>query len=176
MPAFPAVDAECTVVHVYVMHDRSSRLAAIRRIIGRGVAGQQDRMVAALAREGFTVTQSTLSRDLRYLGVARLPDGANGYRYGFTAEPMAGSPAELANDIKSGLVEMIFSGNLLVVRTLPGHASSVARALDNLPIEELAGTIAGDDTVLAVLREGVDRDQCLRGLDAVAPGVAELSR
>lgn len=163
-------------MHKYAMSDRGLRLAAIRRIIRRGGAGQQEQVLAALARDGFTVTQSTLSRDLRDLRVVRVPDEANGYRYGFAAEPMAGSPSGLVKDIKSGLVEMIFSGNLLVVRTLPGHASSVARALDNLPIDELAGTIAGDDTVLAVLREGVDRDQCLRGLNAVAPGVAELSR
>lgn len=159
------------------MRDRRLRLAAIRRIISRGGTAQQEELLAALARDGFTVTQSTLSRDLRDLRVARVPDGAHGYRYGFAeAEPMAGSFAGLVNDIKSGLVELIFSGNLLVVRTLPGHASSVARALDNLPIDELAGTIAGDDTVLAVLREGVDRDQCLRGLGAVVPGVTELSR
>lgn len=159
------------------MRDRRLRLAAIRRIISRGGTAQQEELLAALARDGFTVTQSTLSRDLRDLRVARVPDGEHGYRYGFAeAEPMAGSFAGLVNDIKSGLVELIFSGNLLVVRTLPGHASSVARALDNLPIDELAGTIAGDDTVLAVLREGVDRDQCLRGLGAVVPGVTGLSR
>lgn len=164
-------------MHEYAMRDRSLRLAAIRRIISRGGTAQQEELLAALARDGFTVTQSTLSRDLRDLRVARVPDGAHGYRYGFAeAEPMAGSFSGLVNDIKSGLVELIFSGNLLVVRTLPGHASSVARALDNLPIDELVGTIAGDDTVLAVLREGVDRDQCLRGLGAVVPGVAGLSR
>lgn len=160
-------------MHEYAMGDRRLRLAAIRRIIDRGGARQQEELLTALARDGFTVTQSTLSRDLRDLRVARVPDGERGYRYGFVdAEPKAGSFSGLVNDIKSGLVEMVFSGNLLVVRTLPGHAGSVARALDNLPIDELAGTIAGDDTVLAVLREGVDRDQCLRGLGAVAPGVA----
>ena len=159
------------------MPDRTLRLAAIRRIISRGGTTQQEELLAALARDGFTVTQSTLSRDLRDLRVARVPDGEHGYRYGFAdAEPMAGSHSGLVADIKNGLVELIFSGNLLVVRTLPGHAGSVARALDNLPIDELAGTIAGDDTVLAVLREGVDRDRCLRGLAAVAPGVAGLSR
>ncbi len=158
------------------MPDRTLRLAAIRRIISRGVTTQQEELLAALARDGFTVTQSTLSRDLRDLRVARVPDGEHGYRYGFAeAEPMAGSRTGLVNDIKNGLVELIFSSNLLVVRTLPGHASSVARALDNLPIEELAGTIAGDDTVLAVLREGVDRDRCLRGLAAAVPGLAGLS-
>ncbi len=158
------------------MPDRTLRLAAIRRIISRGVTTQQEELLAALARDGFTVTQSTLSRDLRDLRVARVPDGEHGYRYGFAeAEPMAGSHTGLVNDIKNGLVELIFSSNLLIVRTLPGHASSVARALDNLPIDELAGTIAGDDTVLAVLREGVDRERCLRGLTAAVPGVAGLS-
>ena len=159
------------------MPDRRLRLAAIRRIISRGGTTQQEELLAALARDGFTVTQSTLSRDLRDLRVARVPDGEHGYRYGFAeAEPMAGARSGLVNDIKNGLVELIFSGNLLVVRTLPGHASSVARALDNLPVDELAGTIAGDDTVLAVLREGIDRDQCLRGLAAAMPGVAGLAR
>ncbi|MCY4377485.1 MAG: ArgR family transcriptional regulator [Spirochaetaceae bacterium] len=158
------------------MPDRTLRLAAIRRIISRGVTTQQEELLAALARDGFTVTQSTLSRDLRDLRVARVPDGEHGYRYGFAeAEPMAGSHTGLVNDIKNGLVELIFSSNLLIVRPLPGHASSVARALDNLPIDELAGTIAGDDTVLAVLREGVDRDRCLRGLAAAVPGLAGLS-
>lgn len=154
------------------MTDRRLRLAAIRRIIRRGGAKQQEELLVALAGDGFTVTQSTLSRDLRDLRVARVPDGDHGYRYGFAeAEPMAGSNSGLVNDIKNGLVELIFSGNLLVIRTLPGHAASVARALDNLPIGELAGTIAGDDTVLAVLREGIDHDGCLRSLAALVPGV-----
>ena len=106
------------------MPDRRLRLAAIRRIISRGGTTQQEELLAALARDGFTVTQSTLSRDLRDLRVARVPDGEHGYRYGFAdAEPMAGSRSGLVNDIKNGLVELIFSSNLLVVRTLPGHAS-----------------------------------------------------
>lgn len=164
-------------MHLYAMHDRRLRLAAIRRIISRGGTTQQEGLLTALSRDGFSVTQSTLSRDLRDLRVARVPDGEHGYRYGFAeAEPMAGSHSGLVNDIKNGLVELVFSGNLMVVRTLPGHASSVARALDNLPIDDLVGTIAGDDTVLAVLREGVDRERCLRSLSESVPGVAGLSR
>lgn len=164
-------------MNINAMADRQLRLAAIRRIISRGGTTQQEELLSALSRDGFSVTQSTLSRDLRDLRVARVPDGQHGYRYGFAeSELKAGAHHGLVHDIKNGLVELVFSGSLLLVRTLPGHASSVARALDNLPIDELVGTIAGDDTVLAVLREGVDREQCLRGLGQVVPGVAGLSR
>ena len=159
------------------MADRTLRLAAIRRIVGRGETRQQEDLVVALARDGFRVTQSTLSRDLRDLRVTRVPDGDQGYRYGFAeAERMAGARQGLVNDIKNGLVALVFSGNLLVIKTLPGHAASVARALDNLPISDLVGTIAGDDTVIAVIREGVDHGQCLERLSQLVPGVMRLSQ
>jgi len=159
------------------MADRTLRLAAIRRIVGRGETKLQEDLIVALSRDGFSVTQSTLSRDLRDLRVTRVPDGGHGYRYGFAeAERMAGAHHGLVNDIKNGLIALVFSGNLLVIKTLPGHAASVARALDNLPINDLVGTIAGDDTVIAVISEGVDHEQCLNSLSHLVPGVMGLSQ
>jgi transcriptional regulator of arginine metabolism len=135
--------------------ERQNRLKAIKRIIkGNRVASQED-LLGLLTSEGYSVTQATLSRDLKLLKVGKISEGQTGYYYTLPGEEdRRESEKSYVQDFQRGYVSIEFSHNLGVVRTLTGHANSVALALDNLGMEEILGTIAGDDTVLMVMREG----------------------
>jgi transcriptional regulator of arginine metabolism len=143
---------------------RSVRLARLRQLVARGGAHSQEELLGLLHQEGFAVTQATLSRDLKYLRVGKLPDGQGGYRYGLAESGAPASEASLIEDFRRGFLAIEFSGNQGVIKTLPGHASSVAFALDNLRVRGLLGTIAGDDTILVIPRDGVRRSALVAAL------------
>lgn len=149
---------------------RNPRLSAIRRIVADTPVGSQERLTELLRREGYAVTQATLSRDLKRLGIGKAPSNDGGYTYILSdAEVKPGSDATYIQDFTRGFLSIEFSGNLGLIRTLPGHASSVASALDNLRIREVLGTIAGDDTVLVVARNGVAPARLTRAVSARIP-------
>ena len=154
--------------------DRSLRLARLRHIIETHPVNSQDTLLHLLNDEGFRVTQATLSRDLKYLKVGKVPDGKGGYLYTFSdAASKVGSDKSLVEDFRRGFISIEFSGAQGVVKTLPGHASTVAFAIDNLNIHEVLGTIAGDDTILVVPRDGVSRSELLRALQLRIRGLEE---
>ncbi|HTP52559.1 MAG TPA: arginine repressor [Anaeromyxobacteraceae bacterium] len=118
------------------------RRQAVVRILRRGPVGTQEELLGALRREGLRATQATLSRDLSRLGVRR------------TSRPGGGTFYELADgatgsdDTLAGLVGSVATnGSTVVVRTRPGSAPAVARAIDLARLPEVLGTIAGDDTI-----------------------------
>lgn len=146
---------------------RQERLAALKGIIRRRRIASQEGLVAELSREGFSVTQATLSRDLRALKVIKVSDEREGYFYALPAErENRGAEAGAASgagdiyreDLKRGILSFDVSLNLGVVKTLPGHANSVAMALDNLGHPEILGTLAGDDTIIIVMRETASKE------------------
>ncbi len=106
-----------------------------------------------LLKRGILVDPATLSRDIRQLGLVKIPDGVGGYRYapvdGIT--PPSGETSDQTVGRLSRAVEA--SKNLLVVRTDPGSASALGLAIDQADWPEVAGSVAGDDTVLLVVRE-----------------------
>jgi transcriptional regulator of arginine metabolism len=131
-------------------------------------------LLGLLHRDGFSVTQATLSRDLKALRVGKVAEGSEGYYYTLpTEEERRETEKNYLQDIQRGFVNMDYSGNLVVLHTLSGHADSVAIALDSLGLDEVIGTIAGDDTVLVVLREGVSAGQLLSSLQQRVPELEE---
>lgn len=152
------------------MKERSQRLKAIRTIIRTNRVSSQESLLSFLDKEGFSVTQATLSRDLKFLKVGKISEGAEGYYYTMPSEEeRRESEKSYIQDFLRGFTGMDFSGNLGVIRTLPGHADSVALAVDNLGLGDVIGTIAGDDTVLLVLREGSSKEEFLEELRARIP-------
>ena len=127
-----------------------SRQAAIRELLARGTVRSQTELIARLARRGFRVTQPSVSRDLREMHVAKA-DG----RYVLPEALLDGSgaPAEAPAVLKSIRSVRPAGPHLLVVRTPPGAASAVGLAIDDAGWPEVAGTVAGDDT-LFVATEG----------------------
>ncbi len=140
--------------------DRRRRMELIRDIIARRALSSQAELLEELAARGVTVNQSTISRDLRDLGVVRMP-GPGGRRVYALAPAGPGVPVAvdeegLRRGLREFLVGMETSGNLLVLRTAPGNAHALAALLDRNGRKEVAGTVAGDDTILVVVREGYD--------------------
>ncbi len=114
---------------------------------------------------GIDVTQATLSRDLKMLGIARVPDPEEGYIYAVNRAGTEKVPEPfLKDDIKRGIISIQFSGNLAVIKTKLGHATGVAFAIDQLQIPEIIGTVGGEDTLLVVLKEGTDRSAFMKQL------------
>jgi transcriptional regulator of arginine metabolism len=153
------------------MRARAARLAAIRRLIVQEAVDSQERLAELLGTAGFPVTQATLSRDLKYLGIGKVPSQDGGYTYTLPETDSRGTAgAALVQDFLRGFISLEWSGTFALVKTLPGHAPSVASALDNLRVQGVLGTVAGDDTILVVPRQGATRSKIQRALRERIPG------
>ena len=130
------------------------RLSAIRQVIDREPVHSQEELRQHLASMGFVVTQATLSRDIKELGlVKRAADGA----YQGSGNPEINTAASAAVALSRALGEFLISvdaaQNLVVVKTGPGQAQILAIAIDRAKLTDVVGTIAGDDTILVVCRD-----------------------
>ncbi|MCQ2247566.1 MAG: arginine repressor [Treponema sp.] len=152
------------------MKDRHQRLKTIKRVIKNNKIKSQDELLNLLNEEGFEVTQATLSRDLKLMKVGKINDGASGYVYSIADEddPMENDQI-YAKDFMRGYVSIDFSGNMVVIKTFGGHADSVSNALDAMNIDEILGTIAGENCIFGVLREGVTGEQFMKKLQEKIP-------
>jgi transcriptional regulator of arginine metabolism len=137
------------------MSMKSDRQNAILDVIAKHSVATQSELKDRLRQRGIEADQATLSRDIRELGLVKASDDGAHYRY--SPVESVSPPGHLkASSILARLVRKIeCSGNLLVLKTDPGEASPVGLALDRMGWEEVAGTVAGDDTLLVVAREGV---------------------
>jgi transcriptional regulator of arginine metabolism len=126
--------------------NKTYRHGQILRLIRSQKILTQEQLAQALASLGVNTTQVTLSRDVRELGLVKTPDGYRQAETGTSGPGIETIAAEF-------LWDAVTAQNLLVLKTSPGHASSVAIALDQEDWPEVVGTIAGDDTVLTVTRD-----------------------
>lgn len=127
-----------------------------------------------LQKEGFEVTQATLSRDLKLLKVGKVSDGHAGYVYTLPDENERHESEQIyIQDFLRGYVSIDFSGNIVVIKTFGGHADAVSNALDAMNMDEILGTVAGDNCIFACLREGVTGDEFLKSLKLRIPELEE---
>jgi transcriptional regulator of arginine metabolism len=140
--------------------ERLARLKAIRKLIKTYRIESQDTLLGHLQKEGFVVTQATLSRDLKLLKVGKVSDGHNGYVYTLPGDDdRQETERTFVQDFLRGYVSIDWSGQMVVIKTYSGHSDSVALAVDNLALDEVLGTISGrDNTVFVCLRDGVNGD------------------
>jgi transcriptional regulator of arginine metabolism len=155
------------------MNFKSHRQLAIRKILTNGSIQSQEGLLSALKQEGFDLTQATLSRDLKNLGVAKVHDPQKGYKYVFpgTDNSVLIPETNQINTLADGFRGIDFSGNIAVIKTLPGYASSIASMIDNAKQDKLIGTIAGDDTILAVMKEDSPRSDIINTLIKIMPNL-----
>ena len=153
------------------MKTKDRRLEAIKMIISGKEVGSQEEVLNELCKEGFTLTQATLSRDLKQLKVAKAASMNGKYVYVLPNETMyrrSHKPLSAGEMLSNpGFLSINFSGNLGVIKTRPGYASSIAYNIDNSNVPEILGTIAGDDTIIIVLREGVDHNALIDGINDI---------
>jgi transcriptional regulator of arginine metabolism len=155
------------------MKSKTQRLIAIRQIITDNRISSQDELLTLLNKQGYEVTQATLSRDLKYLKVAKVPDNETGYRYEVPENASKKTDVHyILDDFPMNRINSIeFSGQLAVMKTMPGFANSIASVIDSFGIFEVLGTIAGDDTILLINRDGVSKNDVVNALDLTLPGL-----
>ena len=152
------------------MH-KAKRLLAIENIISEENISSHEVLLKKLKGKGIVCTQATLSRNLRQLGAGRKPDGKGGYKY-FLPEfsaTTASTPDRL--HVMPVITNLIEAKGMILIRTLPGNASNTAIYIDNTSRFEIAGTIAGDDTVLVIPRDGISNQQMHTCLEIILPGL-----
>ena len=148
------------------MKTKNNRLEALRMIISSRELGSQEELLNALQEEGFRLTQATLSRDLKQLKVAKAATLRGNYVYVLPNDTMykrVSTPGHIRETMTvSGFLSINFSGNMGVIKTRPGYASAIAWNIDSSDIPQILGSIAGDDTIFIVIREGVSHDEVVR--------------
>jgi transcriptional regulator of arginine metabolism len=130
------------------------RREAIRKIIRGSRVGNQEELRRLLEKEGFEVTQATLSRDLAQLAARRvaLPEGGTAYEF---ADAMVENDSSRLLDLSALVISIEENGSLVVLQTEPGAASAIALGIDRARLPEALGTIAGDDTIFLAPAKGV---------------------
>ena len=142
-----------------MMNTKSDRHRAIRQIIAAGHISNQNELKEILESQGFATTQATLSRDLMALKVIKVPHAEKGYIYTLSENYQSTAPQVEGSSPLQTCRSIAFSGNLAVFKCLPSFAPSVALVLDAVGMPEIIGTIAGDDTILIILKEGLSHER-----------------
>ncbi len=155
---------------------KAKRLLAIEKLIGEENVSTQEYLLKKLKRNGITCTQATLSRNLRQIGAGRIPDGTGGYKYAMPENLNSGTGSQVRLNIVPVIQEIVDARGLLVVKTIPGNASNTAFFIDSTGRYEIAGTIAGDDTILIIPRDGITVQQVHDCLETIMPGLHEQVR
>lgn len=154
------------------LKERHSRLKAIRKLIKNHRIESQETLLSYLQKEGYEVTQATLSRDLKMLKVGKVSDGNAGYFYTLPSDEENQESEQIyKRDFLRGYVSIDWSGNIIVIKTFPGHANTVSNALDNLNLEDLLGTVAGDNCLFACIKEGVSGEDFVKKLKTKIPEI-----
>jgi transcriptional regulator of arginine metabolism len=132
------------------MFSKKARQGRILEIVRKSSVGSQEELSTLLHKEGIDVTQSTLSRDIRELGLVKVRGN-----YQISGELNSAPPDEiLRRAFEQFVIRTGISGNMAVIRTSPGNAHSIGVVLDAAQWPEVLGTVAGDDTVFVLLRNG----------------------
>ena len=150
------------------MGKKNERIGIIKRIIHDELISSQDELIRRLEAHGVKATQSTLSRDFKAINVLKTPHPEKGYVYvlgdGIVGDNMAGSV-----NLDDAIINIKFSGNIGVITTKSGYASAISAIVDSRKSKDILGTIAGDNAILMVLREGVAHKEIVDSLKKIFP-------
>ncbi len=157
------------------MHSKNEKLAALKVLVASEEMGSQDEVLKAMAQRGIPMTQASLSRYFKQLGVTKqaVSSGKNIYVLATPAgyrrihRPLPAFEGQRTE----GYLSVAFSGNMAVIRTKPGHAGSIAYKIDSAELEEILGTIAGDDTIFIVTNQDFSQEEVIAGLATVIPDI-----
>ena len=154
------------------MNQKTQRFATIRKIIRNELISSQEELITRLRECGVEITQSTLSRDLKFMNVAKVPHKDKGYIY--VLPNTVQHDVNVSSNISDNITSLTFSGNLGVLKTKSGYASAISVPIDNLDSPDILGTIAGDNTVLLILREEANRGQIIESLVRIFPMMSNI--
>ncbi|MFC2103916.1 arginine repressor [Bacteroidota bacterium] len=152
--------------------DKENRLNAIRKIISNHKIQSQVELLRRLTDLGFELTQATLSRDLKKLKVGRI-HSESGFSYIISKGFSKSTDRKNISPVAYGFLAIEFSGNIAVIKTIPAYSHTIADAIDKSELNEILGTIAGNDTVFAIIREGCTAKQVRKAMMNAIPELKE---
>ena len=152
---------------------RFERQGAILRLVAEQSLSTQAEVAEALRHQGFEVVQTTVSRDIAQLGLVKVRAADGRLVYALPGAADLDRLEQLATAIRRWALSLEPAGTLVVIRTPPGHAMPLARAIDEAPLPDAAGTIAGDDTVFVAVRDGATAAGLVAELGHHAEGEGE---
>lgn len=132
--------------------NKGQRHIKILELIAHNEIETQDELVNTLRKQGYNVTQATVSRDIKELSLVKVPMQNGRYKYSLPSGQRSNPLARLKRALKDGFVHLDEAGQLIVIKTLPGNAHAIADLVDDLDWEGLVGTLGGDDTILLICR------------------------
>ncbi len=156
------------------MNTKFQRQVAIRDIVQNNQVTSQEQLLNLLKKEGYDLTQATLSRDLKSLKMMKAPSASGEYIYLLPqAQEQVQEDVNVGgvNFLSEGLLSIDVSKNIAVLKTKPAYASSIAAIIDNSNSFEILGSIAGDDTIFCVVRDGVELADVVAVLETIMPRV-----
>ena len=154
------------------MKNKIERIQKIKEVISSMKIESQGQLLDILLEEGYDLTQATLSRDLKRMRIAKVGDGCGGYSYILPGQNVAktlNTAHSSSAPASNWFVSIDFSGQFCVIKTRPGYAGGIALDIDAKEAEQIMGTIAGDDTILVILRGGVRKKELVNILRDIIP-------
>lgn len=158
------------------MEDKNKRLELITNIIQNEDVDSQDKLLKLLKAKGCSVTQATLSRDIKLLKVFKHPTHDGHYKYTFPSAGIttsAAAPATGSSSSFDGFIAIEFAGNLAVIKTVPAFAQPISQIIDDANLPSVIGTIAGNDTILLVIRNGFTAKNVVQSLRDKFPELSD---
>lgn len=145
------------------------RHAKIKDIIETTVVETQEDLAEALKKRGIEVTQATVSRDIKELMLIKIPTGDGRYRYAYPLDKsLVFSKNRMVRMFQDSVISFDYSGNIIVIKTLPGAANAVASTLDHANWPEIIGTVAGDDNILVVVKPAEAAPEVMQKMELLA--------
>lgn len=131
---------------------KTNRQSKIIEIIQKNEVETQDELSALLEKDGFRVTQATVSRDIRELKLTKIPTASGRQKYAVITDAPENLSKKYERVLREGFLSMDMAQNILVIKTVSGMASAVCAAIDAMKMREMVGSIAGDDTIMCAIR------------------------
>lgn len=141
---------------------KSARQTMILELIDQYDIDTQDELASMLKARGLKVTQATVSRDIKELRLIKVLSDEGVYKYATVDKAEADLKDRFINIFAHSVLSMSATGNLVVVKTIPGTASAAAEAIDSMRMEEVVGTIAGDNSIFIAVKDSVDTGELIR--------------
>lgn len=133
---------------------KSKRHSAILKLIASENIETQEDLASLLSEQGYKVTQATVSRDIKELRLIKVQNGEGRYKYATVERAESDLQDRFISMFSSCVISISSSGNLIVIKTMPGSASVAAEAIDSMRWNEIAGSIAGDNTIFVAIKDG----------------------
>ncbi len=143
---------------------KNKRLDAITEIITNNEVSTQEELTEFLIKKGYDVSQSTVSRDIKFLNLIKVEGQTVKYKYAVANVIDGNISSQTINLLKHITISMNFANNLIVIKTLSGHASAAGMAIDEMKFSQVLGTVAGDDTLLIVTKTNADAEIIIKTL------------